>query len=115
MNKFSIALLLCLSLLACGKKKPSIPDDVLNKTEMTAILSDMHIAQASMATVATTDSSMYSMKQYTEYILKNHNTTQEKYARSLKFYSDNPGLLQEVYDSVITNLSRIQGEAEGLQ
>jgi hypothetical protein len=82
---------------------------------MTAILSDLHIAQASLATVATTDSSAYTMKQYLDYILKSHHTTNEKYMQSLKFYSANPGILQEVYDSVITNLSRIQGEAEGLQ
>jgi hypothetical protein len=115
MKKLSILIFLCAVLFACSKKQAGIPADVLSKTEMTAILSDVHIAQAAIATTATTDSSIYSMQQYTDYILKTHNVTQEKYMHSLKFYSENAGILQEVYDSVITNLSRIQGEAEGFR
>jgi len=46
------------------------------------------------------------------YVLKDHKVTREKFLESLKFYTDNPALLEEVYDSVITELSRLQAESE---
>ncbi len=106
--------ILCLTLLffACTKKEVVIPDDVLKQKEMTAILTDVHIAQSAIGNAITTDSSKYTMADYLEYILADHQTTKKEFTASLKFYSDHPEMLQAVYDSVITGLSKIEAGLE---
>lgn len=110
-NIFCISLLISL-FVSCGKKEASIPPEVLNQMEMTAILTDIHLAQAAVNNSGRIDSTSYFISDYVEYILKEHNTTKDKLSASLKFYSDNPGMLQVVYDSVLTSLSKLESELE---
>ena len=109
-----IVLFLCITIFqsSCAEKEISIPDDVMKQKEMTAILTDVHIAQASLTSRIPIDSSSFSMNDYLNTILKNHKTKREDFLRSLKFYSDNPEILEQVYDSVITGLSRMEASAE---
>ena len=110
-NKILLLLITAFIAISCSKKKPTIPGDVLNEQEMTSLLTDIHLAQAAMTVNATADSSRYSMKQYTDYILNQHKISNEKYVKSLRFYTENPGLIKSIYDSVLTNLSKMQREA----
>ena len=86
MKKIFAILLLIITLVACSKKKPDVPEGVLSMKDLQEILSDIHIAQAA--------------------------STNEDFLKSMKFYTENPVLLEEVYDSVITQLSRMQAESE---
>ncbi len=97
---------------ACSKKEVTIPENILKQKEMTAVLTDIHIAQAAIGNKLYNDSSNYKMNDYLAYILKQHKIEREVFLMSLKFYSANPEILHEVYDSVITTLSKTQGEAE---
>lgn len=112
MMKPLLTLLIAFLFFSCSEKKITIPENVINEKDMTSILSDIHIAQAAKNNSAMTDSSGYTMSQYTNAILKNHNTTKDKFLSSLKFYSDNPEILRQVYDSVITSLSRMEAASE---
>jgi hypothetical protein len=47
------------------------------------------------------------------YILKIHHTTQAQYDSSISFYSNHPEMMKDIYDKVITELSKKQGEVEG--
>jgi hypothetical protein len=112
MRKLLFISLIILCQLSCAEKEIEIPGNVLSKKEMTALLTDIHISQASVGIKSRTDSSGFTMKDYIPVLLKRHNTERGTFIRSLKFYSENPDILQQVYDSVITGLSKIQGEAE---
>ena len=97
---------------SCVEKEITIPENVLKQNEMTSILTDFHIAQSAVNDKIRIDSSLYTMNDYLIYILKEHKTQKKDFTRSLKFYSDHPGMLKLVYDSVITNLSRMEARDE---
>ena len=93
---------------SCSQKQVQPPHDVLSRTQMTEVLRDIHIAQSFMINKSRSDSSAYSIHDYFPVIFKEHHTDRKTFDRSLKFYSANPELLKEVYDSVITSLTRMQ-------
>ena len=95
-------------LASCAEKEVNIPEDVLKQKEMTSILTDVHIAQTSISNAIRTDSIVHTMTDYLNYILEKHHTTKKNFQISLKFYSNHPEMLQQVYDSVITGLSKIE-------
>ena len=108
--KLISVLILIVFLTSCSNKHVEIPEDVINKKEMTGILTDIHIAQSAYSGRVRTDTSLIPMNDYVSIILKHHEIKKEDFLNSLKFYSAHPELLQEVYDSVVTELSRLQGE-----
>jgi hypothetical protein len=95
---------------ACSEEPVSIPDDVIKQKEMAVILTDIHLAQSAIGDLSRTDSVTFTMKDYLAYILKRNHVKKEDLLRSLKFYSEQPEILGQVYDSVITRLSRLEGE-----
>ena len=113
-NKMRIQILLIISvvLFSCSRKEVIIPDDVLKQKELTIILTDIHMTESMISNKSKSDSINYTLNDYLPGILKEHHTDKETFLRSLKFYSDNTQMIQEVYDSVITSLNRIQGELE---
>jgi hypothetical protein len=113
MKKKSLLIFVLLAALwSCGEEIPPIPDDVLKQQQMTAVLTDVHLAQAAINIKSQTDSTPNNMNDYIAYILKQHGVGKEDFLRSLKFYSNNPDLLEQVYDSVITGLTRMEAEIE---
>ena len=112
MKKYLAVILLSTFLFACSKKKTSIPDGILPMRELQQVLSEIHLAQAASSNAVMTDSSLYTNKEYVNFILKQHNIKREDFLKTMKFYTENPDLLEEVYDSVITQLSRMQAESE---
>ena len=112
MKKPLAILFITLSLIACSKNKVVVPDTVIPMKDMQIILRDIHLAQSATTSISLSDSSFYSSKEYVNYVLNDHKITREKFVASMKFYTDNPALLEEVYDSVITELSRLQSESE---
>jgi hypothetical protein len=101
-------------LSSCSKPEVKIPPDLLDQPALTHILIDIHLAQASAGTKERVDS-VNVMNDGVEEILAAHGISRADLLRNLKFYSEHPALLQQVYDSVITGLSRMQGEAEGIR
>lgn len=112
MKKIIVYLFITIILFACVEKEITIPENVLGQNEMTAILSDVHIAQSAIGNAMSTDSSRYSIADYLDFILKNHQTSKKQFVTSLEFYSNHPEMLQEVYDSVLTGLSKIEAGLE---
>jgi hypothetical protein len=97
---------------SCSEKPVEIPADVINRDEMASILTDISLAQASYSVRVHADSVKYKMSDYVNQVLIQHSTEKDKFLLSLKFYGEHPEVLQQVYDSVITNLSKLQGETE---
>lgn len=118
-SKTSQKISLCLCVFAvliffasCSKKSVDIPKGILSKEELTPVLVDIHLAQASLNLNQTGDSSHFSMDDYTASILQSHHMTKEKYDTSMAFYTEHAELLEEIYEEVINELSKKQSETE---
>ena len=103
-----ILFLFILFLTSCAEKEGTIPQNVLKQNEMTSILTDVHIAQSSLNNIIHSDTVANTMADYLNYILIQHHTSNNNFQISLKFYSEHPEMLQQVYDSVITGLSKME-------
>ncbi len=94
---------------SCSKSAIKIPEDVISKDSMMFILMDIHIAEAGVKTL-NPDSVAINNKTYYEFIFKNHHVTDEKFRKSLTFYTDNPELLQEIYTKMTEEMSKKETE-----
>lgn len=111
MNKLLFSILL-FALISCSEEKTIIPHGVLNQQKMTKILAEIHLAQSALNIKSHTDTTSYHMSDYTAFILKQHQVSRTDFLTSLKFYSENPEILKQVYDSVITSLTKMEAELE---
>jgi hypothetical protein len=110
--RIRIIIIISVVLFSCTRKELIVPEDVLPAKELTSILTDIHLAQSMLNNKSKSDSINFTVNDYLPVVLKEHHTDKETFLRSLKFYSDNTEKIQEIYDSVITSLNRIQGEME---
>jgi len=102
--------LLIIATFSCGKPKTVIPPEVLSEKEMIPLLVDIHIAQAAGSLFDSNDSLRYSMNEMVPYILSIHHVEKVKYDSSISFYTRHPELMQRMYEEVINELSKKQGE-----
>lgn len=107
---FFLFALLVSAIFSCSKPKTVIPAGILTEKEMIPILVDIHIAQAATGMYTPQDSLRYGMNELLPYILSIHHIEQVKYDSSISFYTRNPELMQKMYDEVINELSKKQGE-----
>lgn len=105
MMKRLIPLLLVL-LVSCKPKLPVPPSDVIAMDKMRVVLADMHIAEAVAETKAQVGANEKNLVQeYDEQVFKIHGISREDYIRSFKWYEENPVLLNQLYDSILNDLS----------
>ena len=115
MRNFLAILVLSFSMIVvsgCKDNTVVIPPDVMSKDELIPILADLQIAQASLLIFEYSDTVKYSLKQYQVEILKKKNIPEDKFIGSMKFYAEHPELLREIYEEVVNELSKRQGELE---
>lgn len=98
-------------LFACqGKEKTvSIPSTVLPREKMAQTLTDLHLAEAE-ATVFMNDSTHRDSISFEKVFIKNK-ITKAQYDESISFYISHPELLNEIYQEVVNQLSKMQGES----
>jgi hypothetical protein len=101
--------LIVLLLGACSNGNQKTPAGVIPKDQMISVLTDVHLVEA-----ATTFKSMggespkdYAGPQY-ESVFQLHRTNRAQFVKSLKYYTSEPKELEEMYDEVITELSKRQ-------
>ncbi len=97
---------------SCSKSKVKTPEGVLSQKEMIPILVDVHIAQAAAGLHNEADTARFTLNDYLPYILKTHHVEKIVYDSSISFYTLHPEIMQEMYDEVINELSKKQGEAQ---
>jgi hypothetical protein len=100
--------LFCLFLLAvlgCSEKVSK--KDVLSEKQMTAILIDIHIAEAKVhqVNVGSRDSTAAIYLALEDKILKKNNVSKKEYTKSFNYYNDRPDLMEKIYTAVIDSLN----------
>jgi len=110
--KYILIGLIAASMEACSAPKVTIPDDVLSQDKMVSILADVHLAEAAITLKFTNkDTSKLQAQEFYDFIYKSHKTTKEQFNKSYDFYTSHPELLNKIYDDVLTELSKKQGES----
>lgn len=106
--KGAIIYILAFLLVSCREKEIPVPApaDVLPGEKMTAIIVDIHIAEASVKLKA---DSVFAEKEFQK-IFSKHGATKEQFEKSLNYYIENPEKLNEIYEGVLNDISRMQGE-----
>lgn len=97
--------------ISCKEKEEiKVPDNILSKEKMTNVLTDFHIMEAAMNLNLMQDGnfSRDTIGFYT--IFSNNKITKAEYKESFEFYSAHPELLNEIYEGVLTELSKKQAE-----
>ncbi len=103
---------LCIILAACSAKtEVKIPDTILPKRKMAEVLIDVHLLEASMnLNIYNPDRTVIQEPTPGFDVLKKNNITKRQFDESFGFYSEHPALLNELYDSVLVSLSKLQAE-----
>jgi len=111
MKKTFLYLLFLSALLACNNNAEiSIPDSVISKEKMAEVLLDIHLAEASMNLSLNPQSIQPKGIQLNVNILKKHGIDKKMFDESFQFYSENPALLNEIYQQVLNDLSKLQAQ-----
>ena len=97
-----------LLLLACDGR----PRGVLNRSEMTNVLIEMHKTDAELGEKGFLLGRYSSKAPYYKYILKKFDITQAQFDSSLVWYTKNPQRFENVYDDVISQLTNLQKDVE---
>lgn len=104
--------LLLVLLFSCKPKLPVPPDDVIPMDKMRVLLADMHVVEAVAETKAQVGANEKNLVQeYDEQVFKNNKVTREDYTKSFKWYEENPVLLNQLYDSILNDLSAREAKA----
>ncbi len=101
---------------SCGGEEAAIevPANILSKTKMAQVIKDIHLAEAKYNMGMLPDSSSNVTINFQQ-IFEKESVSKEQYDLSFAFYIEHPVLLNEVYEEVMNELSKMQGEASKQQ
>lgn len=112
MNRFYCLLFTayCLLFFSCGQREKSVivPADVLPKTKMAQVITDIHMAEADIDLRTAPDAPNRDTVNFQKIFVKQH-INKSQYEKSLSFYVSHPELLNDVYQEVMNELSKMQG------
>jgi hypothetical protein len=104
----------CVFLFSCSEKKPlSIPPTILPKEKMVEVMVDIHLLEASInLSISYADKITPGNPNPTPNfdILTKNKITKKQYDDSFDFYTQHPELLNEVYEQVLSDLSKMQAQ-----
>ncbi len=111
MQKITL-LLACFLFLACSEKKTvSIPETVLSKQKMAEVMLDIHLLEAAMSFNVTSADKITKENPTPNFdVLKKNKISKKQFDESFDYYSKHPVLINEVYDLVLNDLSKMQAE-----
>jgi hypothetical protein len=94
-------------------KDPSFNKNlVIPADSMVTLLTDLHIADGVINTVKFKDKSLKNLStEYFTAILERHKISRATYDESMRYYSYHTEELNEIYEKVIVNLSKIESLA----
>ena len=89
-----------------------IPAGILSREQIVPVLVDVHLAHAAEVIRTPGDTVLYTFNDMLPFILEKHKIDKAVYDSSIAFYTSHPEVMREVYDEVINELSKKQGEVK---
>jgi hypothetical protein len=85
------------------------PPDLIEKTEMISVITDMTLSEAMLAgePMAGFNDTLKKIN-----ILREHNLSNERFLSSFDYYTKHPKILKEIYDSVAVTLEKRKVEPD---
>jgi len=113
MKKLIIALSVAFSLNACyniNKSEIIPPEKIIPKQELIEILTDLQLIEAGFTM---SENRIYVGKvkpKYYQAVLDKHDLTLGQLRENVNYYQATPKVMEEIYESVLANLSKIQSD-----
>ncbi len=96
-------------LISCKQKSVETPGHILKKKELVDVQVDLYLVEAAHnMNVLKPDSADTEYKNLFETVMKKHNINKEDYESSLRYYAIDNESLNEIYDSVVVKLTRLE-------
>lgn len=111
MNKFLYLICLAIVSVSCEGLLKSTPSGLLDESQMTDILVDMHITEATLrasndSILRLNDTAQLKIR-YAE-VFRKHEISPEDFNMSLNFYIERIDILDNIYTDVITQLTELE-------
>lgn len=100
-------------LISCNREKMQIPEGILQPEELVPLLVDIHLIdgilhQEKMIRQEKEDSAYF----YYANILTKHGISRPLFDSTIFFYSQYPDAFSKIYDDVLAELSKMEGERQ---
>lgn len=107
---FLLSIACFLLLISCREKSKNIliPGNIIPKEKMARVITHIHIAEAEAKLHSPADSTKRDSINFKKIFIKD-TITKQQYEESLTFYIDHPELLNQVYEQVVNELTKMQG------
>ncbi|MEI7504218.1 MAG: DUF4296 domain-containing protein, partial [Paludibacter sp.] len=106
--RFVFICIVFLGMSACNGR----PKGVLNESEMTDVLTEMHRLDGTMAAKGLQYGNYQEKAQYYSFILKKYDISQAQFDSSLVWYTKNPKTFDVIYDNVLARLTDFEKEVK---
>lgn len=93
-------------LVSCTRE--TTPEGVIARDKMVSVLTDVHLVEGYSTTIMNSDSMKQVLANYMNLVYKKHQIDSLKFRKSLKHYSANPKVLNQMYDEVLVKLEAQQ-------
>lgn len=111
-GKWVLTLLVTLLFIQCGHKRMTVPEGMLTPDEMVPLLVELHLADGYLHNMPSTQYvKRDSAFRYYPGILKRYDITRTELDSTVLFYGQYPDEFTKIYDRVLEELSRLEGQA----
>ena len=89
---------------------PVTPENLISKTKLIDILTDIQVVEAGFS-ISENRNSKYKLKPtYYDFVLCTHDISLLQLKENINYYQAFPKTMEEIYDGVLANLSKIQSQ-----
>ena len=96
---------------SCSEKDLDIPAEMIPRDSMIEILADVHIAESRLIQDGYKPNNQVFKSEYIQHVLNKDGVDSTRFNKSFLFYSAAPGYFQDMYEDVITEISKKQAKA----
>lgn len=86
------------------------PKGMIGREKMVEVLTDVHLVNGYTSTVMNLDTIKQVTANYLNVVYKKHQVDSIQFKKSLRYYSEHPKMLSEIYDQVIKKLETKEKE-----
>lgn len=99
-----------------NKPQVNIPDTILSKGEMVSILTDIYVAEGTIAYHRTKKELTQEIStRYYKQIFQKHNINHRILKDNLRYYNSTPEIMEDIMEDVLANLSMLQSEVMAIE